>query len=349
MTLLFTPKVGTSDIDVKLTFVVEQGAWHNAGDIICELETSKTTFDMELEVNGYVYFLHDIDDIIPIGTPLAIVSETTIDAKDFHEKRKEISIQNKKTNNELESENVFSKKALILIQEYGLDRSMFTQEVVSEKDVLDYLKDLDSLCKVNSAKKFEKNDVIILGIGGHAAMCIDILLQDGQYNLVGFIDDSVKVDKRYNLEYLGRSENLSVFREQGLRNVILGIGFVNNLKKRSLLYKRLEESFFIPTIVHPKAIIEPSAVIGGGCQIMAGAIIGSNVTIEKNCIINSGAIVSHDCFIDRDSHITPGAVLAGNVKVGKRVTIGMAASIFIGLSISDDKVVLNGQAVFENV
>ena len=38
--------------------------------------------------------------------------------------------------------------------------------------------------------KFKENDIIILGIGGHAGMCIDILINQKKFNLVGFIDKS---------------------------------------------------------------------------------------------------------------------------------------------------------------
>ena len=349
MKILNTPKVGTSDIEVKLTHAVEQGSYHLSGAVFCEIETSKSTFDVELEDDGYIYLLHKIGDTISIGSPLAILSDIELGTNELKKKRKELFSLKENSNTEINSEIIFSKKALVLIEQNGIDRNVFSKDFVSEKDVLIYIDEINSSVSSNRSLKFEDNDLVLVGIGGHAGMCIDILSQDGRYKVVGFVDDSVQIDKRYNLKYLGTLESLNQYRDQGLKNVILGIGFVNNLKKRSLVYNNLAESFFIPTIIHPKAILEPTSDIADGCQIMAGAIIGSNVKVEKNCIINSGAIVSHDCFIDRDSHITPGAVLAGHVKVGKRVTIGMASSIYIGLSISDDKVVPNGKALFENV
>ena len=47
-----------------------------------------------------------------------------------------------------------------------------------------------------------------MGIGGHASMCIDILLEQNEFNLVGFIDKIETIDKKHNLNYLGSFENL---------------------------------------------------------------------------------------------------------------------------------------------
>jgi UDP-perosamine 4-acetyltransferase len=176
-------------------------------------------------------------------------------------------------------------------------------------------------------------------------MCIDILLEQKKFNLVGFIDKIETSDKKYNLNYLGSLENLDNLISMGLKNLIIGIGFTGQLKKREKYYDEFSDKINIPTIIHKRAIIEDSAKIKEGCQIMAGAIIGSNVSIESNCIINSGSIISHDSTVKKSSHITPGAILAGNVTIGRRCTIGMGSTIYLGLEISDDEIINNGENV----
>ena len=120
---------------------------------------------------------------------------------------------------------------------------------------------------------------------------------------------------------------------------------VHDLKKREKIYNLIKSKFKIPSIIHSSAIIEHTATIKDGCQIMAGAIIGSNVKVFENCIINSGPIISHDSVIGKSSHITPGATIAGHVKIGERVTIGMCSTIYINCSISNDIVINNNENV----
>lgn len=198
-------------------------------------------------------------------------------------------------------------------------------------------------------KSFDDNDIVILGLGGHGGMCVDILLNQKKFNLVGFLDKIKKVDYRYNLKYLGTIDNLDQLIEKGLKNLIIGIGFVGNLEKRDKYFSELSKKINIPTIIHTKAIIEDSAIIQDGCQIMAGSVIGSNVVVESNCIVNIGSLISHDSIIKKSSHITPGAILAGGVKIGYKSTIGMGATIFLGLQIGNNVIIGDGSVVLNNV
>lgn len=344
MNIIYTPKLGTSDIEVKLCAIHNHNVRVKVGDIICEVETSKANFEIETEYEGFVYIIHDLNKNIEIGRPLAIISENQLNEIELNfEVNKLVVIDN---SNSLNS--TITKKAQILIDKFNLDISSIKKDLITEKDVNELLFK-EKLNNDLIGLSFSKKDIVIVGIGGHAGMCIDIIRQKDEYNIVGFIDDNVSNDRKYGLKYLGGLDNIVLLASNGLCNAILGIGFVGNLKKREKIYNYLKQFVNIPTIIHNKSIIEPTAKIDHGCQIMAGAIIGSNVLIGQNCIVNSGAIISHDSVISESSHLTPGATLAGHVKIGKRVTIGMCSTIYIGLSISDDIIITNGKTVIENV
>lgn len=344
MKIIYTPKVGTSDIEVKLCVIHYHNVKVKAGDIICEVETSKASYDIETEHEGFVYFIHNVNENILVGSPLAIVSDSELNDVDFKIELNKLA----PIDNSIFLNNSITRKAKILIDKFDLDISSIKKDIITEKDIQELLFKVElknDLLDID----FSPKDIVIIGIGGHAGMCIDILRQNNEFNIIGFIDDNVTKDDRYGLKYLGGLNDIEFLTKKGLCNAILGIGFVGNLRKREKLYDYLIQFLNIPSIIHNKAIIEPTAQIQKGCQIMAGAIIGSNVIIGQNCIVNSGVIVSHDSIISDSSHLTPGATLAGHVKIGKRVTIGMCSSIYIGISISDDTVISNGKTVFENV
>lgn len=63
------------------------------------------------------------------------------------------------------------------------------------------------------------------------------------------------------------------------------------------------------TVVHPRACVAETAVIGAGSRIDAGAVIGENVTLGKNC------------------HVCPNAVIGDNVVFGDDCIIGANASV----------------------
>jgi len=344
MKIIYTPKVGTSDIEVKLCAILRNNQKVSIGDIICEIETSKSTYDIESEYDGYIYMIHDLYENINVGSPLAIISDVQLSEDDLT-----IEINKFTSDNDVKSQHTnVTRKAQVLIDKHEVDISSIKKEIITEKDVQELLIKVE-LNRELMNTSFKENDLVIIGIGGHAGMCIDILRQESQYNIVGYVDDNVTNDEKYGLKYLGNLSSIEEFAKNGLCHVVLGIGFVGNLKKREKIYNYLTSFIKVPTIIHKSAIVEPSAQIDEGCQIMAGAIIGSNVLIGKNCIINSGVIVSHNSEISDGSHLTPGATLAGHVKIGKRVTVGMCATIYIGLEISDDHIIMNGKSVIDRI
>jgi sugar O-acyltransferase (sialic acid O-acetyltransferase NeuD family) len=332
------PKQNASDDDVIISDVFfKSGEYVDEDTIIFEYETSKANFEFETVNSGFLYYNFSVGDSVQVQTDVAYLSDSELTSDEI----KKIFPVSDETNF---SEKNITKKALKLIKENSIDVKEFKEDLITEKVVKEFLSSL-SKKEPTVSINFKKNDIVIMGIGGHASMCIDILLGQNEFNLVGFIDKIETLDKKHNLNYLGSLENLDSLISMGLKNLIIGVGFAGQLKKREKYYDEFSNKINIPTIIHKKAIIENSAKIKGGCQIMAGAIIGSYVSIDLNCIINSGAIISHDSTIKKSSHITPGAILAGNVTIGRRCTIGMGSTIYLGLEISDDKVINNGENV----
>ena len=133
------------------------------------------------------------------------------------------------------SEKNITKKALKLIKENSIDVKEFKEDLITEKVVKEFLSSLFKK-EPNVNISFKKNDIVIMGIGGHASMCIDILLEQNKFNLVGFIDKIETSDKKHNLNYLGSLENLDNLISMGLKNLIIGVGFAGQLKKREKYY-----------------------------------------------------------------------------------------------------------------
>jgi len=343
MNIINIPKDGTSDTKVKLIEIFKNnGEEVSVGELLCEIETSKAVAEIESQFEGYVYFLYKETSEIEVGSPICIVSDSLFPEKNL------IALKDKLINKEKpQSERVISEKAKVLIEKHDINVDSIPGEVISEKIIINYIAKMTLKEKVNYS--FKENDIAIYGIGGHAGMCIDIVLKNEEFNLVGFIDDNKTNDSDYNLNFLGDINDLEHLIDCGLKNLIIGIGFINDLKEREKIFESIHSKLNIPSIIHPSAIIEDSAIVKNGCQIMAGAIIGSNVIVGENCIINSGAIVSHNAIIDNTSHITPGATIAGHVSIGKRVTVGMCATVYIGLSISNDTVINNNESIIQNI
>lgn len=326
MTKITLPKLGASDNSATVVdIIIPNGSFIERNTIFLEVETSKSLHEIESVSEGYIYHNLEIGQEVHVGNVVAIVSAVEVENPD------ELFKKSKKP-----SEKRVTKKAAILLEKYMLDASDFDTDFIREQDVLK---------KVTSPLKqlsFNEGDTIIIGCGGHASMCLDIAIEM-KINVVGFVDDSVR-DPFRGIPWIGFIDSIYTLIDRVVKpKLILGIGFLSNLKKRDDVYLKASNHFQFVNLIHPKSVIEKSVTImdNAGLQIMAGAIIGSEVILGPNSIVNSGAIVSHHSKIGRTCHITPGACLAGNVEVGDRSTVGMNSTIFLGVKILPDTIIPN--------
>lgn len=334
---LIIPKVGTSDLEVNFLSSLTNGEFISKGDIYCEIETSKSNFEIECEFEGYIYYLATDNQQVSIGSTVAFVSDNKLTTVEFSKIINDLAPSKNFVNGDV----IGSKKALKYLENEGIDPKSLQIDFITYTEAKNYV-DRIKMNDVNLNEKFNKDDVIIIGNGGHASQCLEIL-SNLNYNLKGYVADIPRTESP--LAYYGDLSSLSQYKNKGLKNVVIGIGFLNNLKGRQKLFNKLHSEYNIITLIHNDAIVSSNSTVGKGVQIMAGAIVGPNVIIEDNVIINSGAIISHDTIIRHSAHITPGAILAGNVEIGERSLIGMGATVFVGMKLDSDSKVLNGEVV----
>jgi len=194
--------------------------------------------------------------------------------------------------------------------------------------------------------------VVGLGAGGHAKVVLEILRLIGQHELVGLLDPNKELwdTEVLGVPVLGDDDLLPRLYKEGVRHAFIGLGTVGDPRPRIELYKKaLGYGFQIVRAIHSQAIISPSAIIGDGPTVMAGAIINASTRLEDDVIINSGAIVEHDCVIESHAHIATGAQLASTVYVGEGSHIGIGASIRQCISIGQYAIIGAGAVVIDNV
>jgi len=125
---------------------------------------------------------------------------------------------------------------------------------------------------------------------------------------------------------------------------------IGNAKLRLELTDRCRRSGFeVISIVHPMAFVSKFASIATGTVVFAQSAINTDARIGAACIINTGATVDHDCVIGDGVHVCPGAHLAGDVRVGDRSWIGIAATVRQGITIGRDATVGAGAVVIADV
>jgi UDP-perosamine 4-acetyltransferase len=184
---------------------------------------------------------------------------------------------------------------------------------------------------------------VIVGAGAHAKVVLEAAQAMGGFRIVGLVDPAPSSAEVLGVKVLGGDELLPELRAQGVEAAILAIGANRPRERLGLALQAM--GFALPPVIHPSALISPSARIGDGVVVMARAVIGAMAEIGAFAVINTGAIVEHDNAVGRAAHIAPGVALAGGVCIGDRTLVGVGSAIRPGISIGADAVIGAGAAV----
>jgi len=195
-----------------------------------------------------------------------------------------------------------------------------------------------------------KPSLILIGAGGHAHSCIDVIEQHGQYRIAGLVGMPEEMDTQ-NLGYY------VIATDDGLKELantykfaLIAVGHIRSSESRIRLYRQaLELGFQFPRIVAPTAHVSRHATIGAGTIVMHGAIVNAGARIGNNCIINTRALVEHDVAVEDHCHISTGAILNGDVTIGTESFVGSGSIIKEGVSIGKGCLIGMGLSVRHNL
>ena len=194
-----------------------------------------------------------------------------------------------------------------------------------------------------------KENLLVYGAGGHAKVVIDIIEQQGSYDIAGLADDEVKRkgSRFFGYPVLGTRADLPNLHAAGLHLAIIAIG--DNAGRAAIADLLARQGWQFATAVHPRACVGRGAEIAPGCVVMAGCVINADARVGAHAIINTGATIDHDCRIADHVHIAPGCHLCGGVSVGQQSFLGAGTTVTPGVTIGSKAIVGAGSAVIRDV
>ncbi len=143
--------------------------------------------------------------------------------------------------------------------------------------------------------------LLILGAGGHGRSVAEAAIAGDEFAVAGFLDDAFPVLERvWEVPVLGKVVDLAHWRGAADFTVV-AIG--NNADRQRVTGELRGGIFSLATVVHPRAIVSPTAMIGAGSAIMAGAIVGTEARLGEGVIVNCAAVVDHHCRVGDFGHL----------------------------------------------
>lgn len=188
-----------------------------------------------------------------------------------------------------------------------------------------------------------KNEIYIIGAGTYGeAMCelADIL----GYVVKGFYDDDKQKINRgiMGVEVIGKTSELDYKRIAG-KQFIVAIG--DNNIRLEVMNNINSLGGETPTLIHPTAIISPSAKIGKGVYIQANAYIWTKVEINDFCIISPNVVIAHHSTIGKACLLSTLSAVGASINVNDKVFLGMGSTIVTGVDTVGQNTIIGAGAV----
>lgn len=188
--------------------------------------------------------------------------------------------------------------------------------------------------------------ILLVGAGGHARACIDVIEREGRFAVAGLVGFPHEVgSKILGYPVLGTDADLPILLGD-CTHALVTAGQIKTPELRIRLFDLLEQyGFSLPIIVSPRSYVSLHASLGSGTIVMHGAVVNAGVVIGRNCILNSQSLVEHDVEIEDHCHIATAALINGGVHIGAGTFIGSGSSVRQSIKIGKRCVIGMGQRI----
>lgn len=168
-----------------------------------------------------------------------------------------------------------------------------------------------------------KDQIVLIGGGGHCHSVIDVIEQENRYKIMGIVDIKENISNDIlGYKVIGCDDDLETIF-QTCKNACITVGHIKSNELRVKLFALAKKiGFKLPVIISPLAYVSKHAKVDDGTVIMHHALINANAKIGKNCIINTKALIEHDAVVEDHCHISTASVLNGGVIVKENTFFG---------------------------
>jgi sugar O-acyltransferase (sialic acid O-acetyltransferase NeuD family) len=184
--------------------------------------------------------------------------------------------------------------------------------------------------------------IVIVGAGGQGAIVADIL-QRCDITPVAFVDDDAS---RIGSKVLGIEVAASLHRIPH-DAIIVAIG--DNHTRRAITERLIAAGEALTSAIHPFTSIAPSAAIGEGSMISAGAIVSPRATIGRGVLLNTNASVDHDTIVGDFAHLSAAATVGALCRIGEESLIALGASVRSGRTLGTRTILGAGAVAVDDI
>jgi sugar O-acyltransferase (sialic acid O-acetyltransferase NeuD family) len=169
----------------------------------------------------------------------------------------------------------------------------------------------------------------------------------------GFADDIKPVGQPVIAEHRVLGTLGDVARQRGFGPVdtqlVFAIGYAD-MKARGRAWRHATQlGYRVHTIIHPNAIVEPSARIGEGSVVLAGTVVDQHVEVGPVNYLDIGVRLGENCEIGANNYFSSGSTVGGNVSVGEDNFFGLNTTVVNDIRIGSGNFVNAASLIHRNL
>ena len=192
-------------------------------------------------------------------------------------------------------------------------------------------------------------NLVIIGASGLAREVYDLanicFADTADFTIKGFLSDGPSTI--FEMGYPPVLSKVADYQIEDGDVFFCAIGKVEDRKKTVEIIRSKGGEFV--NLIHPTAIISPSAKIGSGVAIKAFCSIASDVKIGNYTYLQSSVIMGHDVSIGDFCQVNSFSFFAGCVQVGDLCTINAGAKLIQSVVVEEGSKVGMGSVVLRKV
>lgn len=187
--------------------------------------------------------------------------------------------------------------------------------------------------------------LLILGAGGYAQQLHFIVQRGGQYEVVGFVDETINSEGKLCDVPVRRNPEEFDFHKNEIE-LICAVGSIPTRKRWFETYSR---EYNFTSIIDPSVIMAPDVTVGTNVVILGNTVCSSECTIADNVNINWFCLVTHHVSVGAFTNFASGVRATGHVKIAEEVDIGTNAVIIPRVTVGRGAVIGAGAVVLRDV
>lgn len=156
--------------------------------------------------------------------------------------------------------------------------------------------------------------LLILGAGQYGQVARETADAMGSFERIDFLDDNSPFA-------VGKLKDYECFA-QSYDSAFVAMG--NPQLRLQWLDKLAQGGYNLPVLIHPRAYVSPSAVLGKATIVEPMAVVNAEAVVEMGGLLCAGCVVNHNAHVMPACQIDCNAVVASNAVVpeGMKVNSG---------------------------